>query len=487
MKAAVRMLMVVGVLGVICWAWLPETFSVYSSPSSPRIRSSAIVGPYENVATTDDDDKLIDDILVEKGISDPLLKVFRRNSMAVNELRSVLGRKDETVTKITAYGGSITAGGGSVKLSKRFYSVFRDLLSKRLWKSTSLFSVHNGGHGSRNSLYGTTMYGTQVPKGTDILLWEFSVNDENLRTEGDSLAVPYVFEMFMKRVMRERRPPVVILVYIYRGRIFRMEKEDKFIQDCFDVTKGLAEKYPFVLGYINLAESLNSMPKSYEKTLGQFVANDGTHPTNRGHKLIAKHIMQLIDIALQIPIEEGDVTGEIFPKPAQLEWPCAPHGFEIANLLERTDTTHISWNAELPNAGLTEVELEFGQSMSRDLLYYGTAHKNREDRQLAVDLPCCSSSVGSAARLKVGRAAYGFALFVDEPDEIEIMIDKKASMKRINAMDWGTKCFLETFPGFNLWFIIDEPPFFLEEVRLCKKSCRHKNGLHWATFSVLDL
>jgi len=408
-----------------------------------------------------------------------LMKVFTANKPTISALQGMLGRRS-TETRITAYGGSITAGARVINPANRYHAKFRKRLARKLKRHPSSFPVFNAGHSSRNSFYGTMFYGTQVPLDTDILLWEYSVNDDNLRLDGDELAVQYVFEQFFSRVAKLDKPPIVAIIYLYRGRI--TNKLDRFEQFCFEATNELAKKYSFVLGYVNLASALNSSSRGYKKTLKRYVSGDRTHPKRRAHNLISKLLVRLFDSALNekvVELDEQDsskIEGVVVLPP----WPCGSKGSKLKELLRRRDASFFSWNAELPKVGDVQVQLDLGSFEWKELKY-GRTHHYRDDRKLAVDLPCCDDGY---ARLLVDRNIAGFHLYVDHENEVQVKAD--VGLERIDADEWNQKCFLNTYDGFNLWFIPKLTLAFINQVQLCKTKCDRNNGLHWASFLIVE-
>jgi hypothetical protein len=130
------------------------------------------------------------------------------------ELRNMFNRSEQVT--ICVNGGSSAAGSGDVMPYDRFHYLFAKVFRNA--------TIVDRAHGARNSLHSVHMMHSFLPQHTDIILWEFSLNDEvyhqtrneTIRfTEAQNQYILWLEEVI--RVSRRRhqaRPPLVIMVYL---------------------------------------------------------------------------------------------------------------------------------------------------------------------------------------------------------------------------------------------------------------------------------
>lgn len=99
------------------------------------------------------------------------------NKEAYHELIKIVTSKKSNIN-ICANGGSSTAGGGKVPKLHRYYTKFAKYIQQlNLNAAGGKVNIIERGHGTRHSLHSAVFASNFLPPNTDLLLWEFAIND----------------------------------------------------------------------------------------------------------------------------------------------------------------------------------------------------------------------------------------------------------------------------------------------------------------------
>jgi lysophospholipase L1-like esterase len=211
---------------------------------------------------------------------------------------------NNTTFTICANGGSVSAGGGGIALPGRYYSILGRYLGDVINDSgnttpTARVMVLDRAHGTRHSLHTAVFAPYNLPYNTDLLLWEFAVNDygyhipEDTRVRQErSMLLAWLREVEQLKP----QPPKVILIYLWRAQFSQVNDEEQRIDNpVFASHEQLARQFDFVVGHVNLASYLDELlnPPDFDSLKQAFLA-DGSHPNQAGHSAIAFLLMSLL-------------------------------------------------------------------------------------------------------------------------------------------------------------------------------------------------
>lgn len=254
------------------------------SPSPSQVVTPTSSAPDTNVpkpstwpATTYN--KMIANSLVSTG----------NNYRMINAIQKAMRGEDVTIAYI---GGSITEGACSTTHTKcyayQFYSMFKERFGKN--GGSNVHYVNAGMSGTPSSL-GVIRYSRDVaPSNPDIVFVEFAVNDADDVTNGDA------YESLVRNVLNSPNKPACML-------IFSVFKPDWNLQDRM-IPVGKQYNLPMV----SIRNAVVPAVKAGEITSEQFWANDGWHPVDYGHKLMADCIMYCVDQILTKGKDSSDIT-----------------------------------------------------------------------------------------------------------------------------------------------------------------------------------
>jgi hypothetical protein len=244
--------------------------------------------------------------LFPRPIQPEIMQIYNQTTYQdlVQSLVAVRNDKNSTFT-ICANGGSVSAGGGGMALPGRYYSILSRYLRKvihygKKTKSMARVKVLDRAHGTRHSLHTAVFAPYNLPYDSDILLWEFAVNDygyhipEDTRVRQErSLLLAWLREVEQLKP----RPPKVILIYLWRAQFSLVKNEpgQRIDNPVFASHEQLARQFDFVVGHVNLASYLDELlnPPDFESLKQVFLA-DGSHPNQAGHSAIAFLLMHLL-------------------------------------------------------------------------------------------------------------------------------------------------------------------------------------------------
>lgn len=198
------------------------------------------------------------------------------NYRMISAIQKALRGEDVTIAYI---GGSITEGASATTHSNcyayQFYTMFKERYGKN--GGSNIHYVNAGMSGTPSSL-GAIRYSRDVaPSKPDIVFVEFAVNDADDVTNGDA------YESLVRTVLNSENKPACML-------IFSVFKPDWNLQDRM-IPVGKQYNLPMV----SIRNAVVPAVKSGQIQSSQFWANDGWHPVNYGHKLMADCIMYCVD------------------------------------------------------------------------------------------------------------------------------------------------------------------------------------------------
>lgn len=211
------------------------------------------------------------------------------NYRFINAMQKAMRGEDVTIAYI---GGSITEGASSTTHTKCYAYQFYDMFKQRYGKNggSNVHYVNAGMSGTPSSL-GVIRYSRDVaPSNPDIVFVEFAVNDADDVTNGDA------YESLVRNVLNSPNKPACML-------IFSVFKPDWNLQDRM-IPVGKQYNLPMV----SIKNAVVPAVKSGQIRSEQFWANDGWHPVDYGHKLMADCIMYCVDQMLTKGKDANDIT-----------------------------------------------------------------------------------------------------------------------------------------------------------------------------------
>lgn len=384
---------------------------------------------------------------------------------------------------IVTVGSSITAGAGDVPSSERYFEHYINWLTS--WANISTEAVPerinftNAGQGGATSVYGALLYSVLVPEGTDLLFWEFSVNDKSLEDDGLCCSkedMLFIQDLFLRRVAAMKKPPVVVLVYVWSSPLVKDLLAGVNLYDSsFESTSEHALAFPFVAGYVSM---VNEIKRWGDDTLKVQKARkklfaDRVHPNGKAHRIIGQLLRNLSIATLESSPSSTDL--KITPKHMltsreSIDWPCQTYGLKIGRalqsmrktyawtLLEPTDHGHnlpaTTWNRV---TGETRNVLETSKTVLT-----GVTSSIRKDRKYALTLPSCSDHNYIRFDLTGVQRPAAFQIFVDDADSVEVYTANTSNptaikMHKLEIEDagaWtGTNCMFRTSPrsDYRVW------------------------------------
>mmetsp|Transcript_1264 Transcript_1264/g.2526 ORF Transcript_1264/g.2526 Transcript_1264/m.2526 type:complete len:634 (+) Transcript_1264:92-1993(+) len=329
----------------------------------------------------------------------------------------VKSHKNGQNVTIVASGGSTTCGAAknqpAIPQGERYYSQFAGYLNALLsddeeGKDTPRQTVQwiGQGHGARTSLHTAIFFDSFIPVDSDLLLWEFSINDAI-----DWFQDPEVFRqslqsdlmVWLEEVSRMKRPAKVILVYYWNTPYHHDATANEIVGRAFEAHATIAREYDFVVGHVNVASFIDEVYfpgcTSWETCP---LLSDKHHASKLGHVVTAYLLLNLLNPSKELllpPAMEDDVIVRGGEGSSNYEWNC---GVETdAKLILKhavTDPT-IGWKSPLGTWTLdlpaydqkTPRNLVAGPGLG-DIEVVDKADPIRQDRKRSTALGYCNSS-----------------------------------------------------------------------------------------------
>ncbi len=328
------------------------------------------------------------------------------NLVAWRKLRSLLGLETSLGTVpprpvLCVSGGSVSAN-AKIQATDRFDLRFVEMLNISHNIETDRLQLVNRGHGMRDSSHTAFLMHYYVPATTNILIWEFSINDSN---QANCSKVNNMFVPYLNQIAHDFKddPPLVILVYLW-DKWETTKTELKGINSTvFQCHNRLASSYDFVVGSVYLGSYLAHLKWQTKIIRSTFVV-DRAHPSSLGHSIVAFLLWDLVTNGTRIPIaarQSIDLPVGGAMKPTLKN--CTSRDSKTINLknLQENKFSTASWTDELPknqnhtpgmiypNIVSTISSTSINMQLSRR--DYGKDDKARSDRKYALILPCCKS------------------------------------------------------------------------------------------------
>ena len=326
------------------------------------------------------------------------------NVEAWHRLRRLLGLEQESKATSTitlcSLGGSATAGAGDIEAVYRWDSTFVEML--KVTQPSLDIKVMNRGHGWRASIHSALLLQSFVPPETDILLWEFAMNDVHSKgceeiNSGIRFWLDQVAHQFSP-------PPLVLLAYLWNVN----DSNDPLSSLVYQCHNRIAAKYDFVVGSVNLHSYFDKDPTVTWDThaMQKYVLLDRSHPGWWGHQLLGFLLWDLVTNDARKTVERN---GSTLDQATQATFSCPANSPAKKKILDILQTKPIlaSWTSELPHnenytRGMMEPQLftkpddanmDHIKQGTNNMTYvlHGKTSDARQDRKLALVLPCCDS------------------------------------------------------------------------------------------------
>jgi lysophospholipase L1-like esterase len=235
-------------------------------------------------------------------------------------------RRGEPVT-LAYLGGSITEGALSTTYERCYAMLFYTWFKEKFASKPETVSIVNAGMSGTPSDLGLIRYDRDItahaPTPPDLVFIEFAVNDN------DDVTKSAAYEGLVRKVLAQENQPAVILVFsVFKGM---WNVEDRY------VPIGRAYQLPMV----SLKQALTPALASGSITNEKYFANDGWHPLDYGHQIMADCLTNLfntIDSSLNSATTKAP-TDSLFP-----QTPVYSTNYETLIPID-TETTQISINA----------------------------------------------------------------------------------------------------------------------------------------------
>ena len=305
--------------------------------------------------------------LEQENYENPLFTLFSKRAQIDlhNRIIERQGR-NESLTVVTS-GGSISAGAGGAMGNSTYSSVFQQSLLHGFQGHLDVV-FRNFAHGNRWSFHTYELMHNFIPAESDILLWEFSLNDcVNLKEEFQrrgykqfsshadksknrfgqemqrNLVRLYFQQLERLHNYRGGRPPAVILVMFWDAP-FTVNKHTGYVERPFyDAIVEVASEFDSILGAVHAYSLMEPLTSSW--AMNDFKTHlliDATHPTRLFHCLVGRLLYKVIEDQVQLP-SKADVSD---------------HGSN--NLQQNNDNDYLVADVENTKRDNTKVHLQCG-------------------------------------------------------------------------------------------------------------------------------
>lgn len=421
------------------------------------------------------------------------------NKEAYHELIKIVTSKKSNIN-ICANGGSSTAGGGKVPKLHRYYTKFAKYIQQlNLNAAGGKVNIIERGHGTRHSLHSAVFASNFLPPNTDLLLWEFAINDyaygdymleESHIEQERSLLIAWLREVEQMRP----RPPKVILIYLWKTP-FELNEEEKINNPVYDAHAQLAKEFDFVVGHVNLATYFDEPNMPRLEDLQRLFLSDPHHPSSAGHLAVTFLLLNL----LRGKGEWSSSKSIVQPKLGKVEkykWFCGTETeekrFLQSRIVEGGDASS-GWRSPLGTVTLEEPQnkvvsgsrqLVFDPESSDGMKILGKQDPLRKDRQGSVSLACCTGNSnsnfttvgvpGNTEPMQNVQAMFlGFGRGMSDITDLKVYIEsdsKDVNGKLIRDLhDWP--CFWAWRDIYDsLWFAFSEEQPKISSIQICVEN-----------------
>lgn len=307
---------------------------------------------------------------------------------------------------ICSTGGSATAGAylrkHLIDTHRWDFAFVHNLEYSFRGNSRPRIQLENRGHGGRKSFHTAYLMHSFVPKETDLIIWEFSLNDHM-----DCEAQRNALIMYLDQIEKVNNPPpLVILAYLWDTWAFHEEtipewKNQSIPAEIVQCHQYLAASYDFVVGSVSLAGYLDHLAWDPWLLKRLFVMGS-THPMATGEWMLGYLLWDLVrDDARE---EQGGTDkNKMIPSPT-IHIPCSLDSLTRCQqrLVDIVYNHHpkASWSSELPinvklRSGMIQAIHYHGNDGSVEgnltIIENGKADPLRSDRKNSYALPCCTT------------------------------------------------------------------------------------------------
>ncbi|KAL3939567.1 MAG: hypothetical protein SGBAC_005735 [Bacillariaceae sp.] len=234
---------------------------------------------------------------------------------------------------IVASGGSTTCGAAkdqpAIPQNERYYSKFAGYVNELLSVNSEENTRHTvqwigQGHGARTSLHTSIFFDNFIPVNSDLLLWEFSINDAI-----DWFGDPDLFRqslqsdllVWLEEVNRMKQPAKVMLIYYWNTPYHRDELTNEIVGRAFEAHATIAREYDFVVGHINVGsfiDEVNFPGCSVWETCP--LLNDKHHASRLGHVLTAYLLLNMMNPSKEYLLPS--VSEDALVRESTYNWTC---------------------------------------------------------------------------------------------------------------------------------------------------------------------
>jgi len=429
------------------------------------------------------------------------------NEEAYNELINVFLFKKKDKILICANGGSPTSGGGHIKAHDRYLFSFIKYISELNLNVATDVHIAYRGHGTRHSLHSAIFASNFLPPQTDLLLWEFAINDytynANIPRQNRIQQERSILIAWLREVEKMGpKPPKLVLVYLWK-KPFEFNEKQEIYNPVYEAHAQLAKEFDFVVGHINLASYFDELHAekmlSFEDLKGLFLA-DAHHPNVAGHMAVSFLLLNLLRgkgdwstlTNTNTKVETESIAQPKQSKIEKYDWFCGNETedkrFIQSRIVEGGEISS-GWRSPLRSMTLEEPrnvkkQLELDIALPDEIKTLGKIDPVRSDRQKSVSLACCSGKLHSSfTTIKVPAAAepmqnvqamfLAFGSGLSNISDMKVYIDSDTNPvngKLINVPhDWP--CFWTWSDIYNTkWFAFSEEQPKVSSMTVCVES-----------------
>lgn len=394
------------------------------------------------------------------------------------QLRQLLNRSEEVVLCVN--GGSSSAGSVDIKLEDRYHSLIA--------KAYPNVTVVDRSHGARNSMHSVHMMHSFLPERTDILIWEFAINDVEFHQLSNKTIVAeetrnelilWLDQVARVAKQRQAKPPLVIFVYLWNACQFSEPQPQPHSNMAFEAQRGVAQNYDFVVGHINVGKYFQSLWEDRNVTQTYFL-DDPAHGNILAHRVFY-HLLQ--DLVSNEERNEQPRTNH--SSPSSYVWSCGDETPEKRLMRGLLLNRHViaSFTQEVPkNENLLSgmlLPLVGGELKITNL---GKSNALRSDRKYSAVVPCCGQSMMSFDDVWKHGVLEGVH-FIVHPNATGLTFyfdDQNVTDKLINCIDASKwQCiFSEVRSILNYWIVL-ESPRNVSNIGICNNlsTCNETNQI----------
>ncbi len=249
--------------------------SVTPVPVAPTITEAPVVTPTPRPDVSTFYPEMVNESLISTGNTYRMQKAVKK------------AQAGEPV-RIACLGGSITEGAGASDVNKtcyayKFYEMFKAKYGK---DDGSNIQYCNAGMSGTPSSIGWVRYQRDViteldGEEPDILIVEFAVNDADDKTYGKA------YESIVRHALSQDNEPAVMLLFsVFQSGIWNLQ--ERFIPIGND----------YQLPMVSMKNAIKSKIEKRLLTTRTYWSQDGWHPVDFGHKLMADCLMNCVDQAV---------------------------------------------------------------------------------------------------------------------------------------------------------------------------------------------